>query len=105
MARREIAMGFAGLALGLSTAFAWLGDRNPVKAQTQGVRVESADFQIAAWALPGLVTHSGGVVREPDYGAYLVDTKRGSVYLINKKDKLVFIGDTTQKVACSFPAK
>jgi len=96
MTRREVAIGCAGVAVGLTTAFAWLGDRNPAKAQAQAVRVESADFQISAWAHPGFAS-GGNVLLQPDYGAYLVDTKRGNVYLIEKKNKPVYIGNTTQR--------
>jgi hypothetical protein len=93
MTRRSILLGFtAGLVAGIATMTVWVGGRSMPRASAQQVaRGESQRYQIATWSYPGL-QNAGNVVGQPSYGAYILDTQTGSVWVSHPGQRLESIG-------------
>ena len=83
MTRKKWLMGFGGgLLAGMVMIFAWTGGPSapPVAAQ-QPDKAATSRFQISTWSYPAA---NGGSQKgtTPSYGAYVVDTQNGNVWLV-----------------------
>lgn len=81
--RTLILVGFGFLA-GLLASLSWTHSAAPqAAAQAPAAKAEAARYQITSWAYPG-VARQGGGFENPKYGAYIVDTLTGEVWVVRE---------------------
>lgn len=78
-------LGFAaGLVLGLAVVVSSFSDRTIRRASAQAKDQASAPYQISSWAFPATSNHLG-VVAQHQFGAYIIDTRSGKIWLVDGK--------------------
>lgn len=87
----------AGLLVGLAASAFAPGALRPRAASARNTpRADNDGFAIATWTLPFTPQSGGSPAVPPAYGAYLLDTARGNVYLIKGDGKPAYIGSPGQ---------
>jgi hypothetical protein len=101
MSRRNLFVGFwAGLAVGVVTALALSAayavprvmaqppPPGPTTSPPGGFRMRAVQrYQISAWAFPAGSAGPGGGGSAASYGAYILDTESGKVWLVKEGNK------------------
>lgn len=98
MARRNWLVGFVvGLVVGILSIVVLSGGQDVPQARAQSPAAAAPDFWISTWAHPPAFGPNGASIAA-SHGAYILDTRRGRVWLTKDGGKLQEIGQAASRV-------